>query len=39
MPSRKGIISGCQYFMLFRALVKFGWQFMAKILGGVAENA
>ena len=25
-------------FMPFRALVKSEWQFMAKILGGVAEN-
>lgn len=26
------------YFIPFRALVKSEWQFMAKILGGVAEN-
>ena len=38
MPSRKGIISGFPDFIPFRALVKSGWQFMAEILGGVAEN-
>ena len=26
------------YFMPFRVLVKSEWQFVAKILGGVAEN-
>ena len=38
MATRKGIKLYGADFMPFRALIKFLWQFMGKILGSVAEN-
>ena len=38
MPSRMFIKLGGNSFMSFRDVIKSGWQIMARILGGVAEN-
>ena len=38
MPTRFGIKLYEYDFMPFRAAIKFLWQFVSEILGGVAEN-